>query len=62
MSDFEKRIRCAMIMNDMKMTQLAKLLGISVSYTFELIKGTRQNDSIVSQMCEILGLNETDIQ
>jgi transcriptional regulator with XRE-family HTH domain len=58
MTDFEKKIRHALIDNDMTMTELAKKLGISVPYVYEIVKGTRKSDKYVSLLMEILHIDE----
>lgn len=56
MSEFEKQVKIAMIQKEMTMLSVAKQMGVSVSYVCELIKGTRKNETRLSEMKEILGI------
>lgn len=58
MSEFEKLVRHALIDNNMSMSQLAEKLGISVSYAYELIKGSRKNEEQKAKMKDVLGITE----
>lgn len=58
MSEFEKTVKKALIEHDMTMSDLAELLGISLSYTSDLIKGKRSNTTRIGAITEILGLQD----
>ena len=57
MSEFEKQVRHALIDRNMSMTDLASELGISVSYVFEIIKGTRKAEEQKARIRQFLNLN-----
>lgn len=60
MSEFEKKVRHALIDRNMSMTDLASELGISVSYLYELIKGTRKAEDQIARIKSFLGLTDED--
>lgn len=60
MSEFEKQVRHALIDKNMSLTDLADVLGISVSYVYEIIKGTRKAEDQKVRIREYLGLTEDD--
>jgi transcriptional regulator with XRE-family HTH domain len=57
MSDFEKQVRIALIQQDKTLTGLAEELGISVSYLYEIIKGTRNAEEQKQRIRTLLGLD-----
>lgn len=57
MSEFEKQVRHALIDRNMSMTDLASELGISVSYVFEIIKGTRKAEEQKARIRKFLNLD-----
>ena len=57
MSDFEKQVRVALIQQEKTLTSLAEELGISVSYLYEIIKGTRKADEKKQKIRTLLGLD-----
>ena len=57
MSEFEKQVRIALIQHEKTMTGLAEELGISVSYLYEIIKGTRKAEEKKKQIETLLGLD-----
>lgn len=60
MSEFEKQVRHALIDKNMSLTDLADELGISVSYVYEIIKGTRKAEDQKVRIREYLGLTDND--
>ena len=58
MSDFEKQVRIALIQQDKTLTSLAEDLGISVSYLYEILKGTRKSEEQKTRIMNLLGLDE----
>lgn len=61
MSDFEKQVRIALIQQDMTLKSLASELGISISYLYEIIRGTRKAEEHKQKIENLLGLDtETD--
>lgn len=63
MSDFEKQVRIALIQQGKSLTNLASELGISVSYLYEIIRGTRKAEEQKQRIRNLLGLDtETDEQ
>lgn len=60
MTDFEKAVRHALIDRNMSVTDLAGKLGISVSYMFEIIKGTRKAEQQKERIKQFLGIGGED--
>lgn len=58
LNEFEKQVRHALIDHQMTLTDLAGQLGVSVSYVYELIKGTRKSEDQKEKIRTILGLKE----
>ena len=56
MSEFEKAVRKALIDRDMKLTDLADLLGISVSYLYDILNDNRKAEHQKKKIIEILEL------
>lgn len=57
MSDFEKQVRIALIQKGKTLTNLASELGISVSYLYEIIRGTRKAEEQKQRIRNLLGLD-----
>lgn len=57
MSDFEKQVRIALIQQEKTLTGLADELGISVSYLYEIIGGTRKAEEQKQRIRTLLGLD-----
>lgn len=63
MSEFEKQVRIALIQQGKTLTNLASELGISVSYLYEIIRGTRKAEEQKQRIRNLLGLDmETNEQ
>lgn len=60
MSEFEKQVRHALIDHNMTMTCLAEQLGISISYLYEIIKGTRTAENQKQRIRQVLGISDID--
>lgn len=60
MSEFEKQVRHALIDRNMSLTDLAGELGISVSYVYEIIAGTRKAEAQKARIKSFLGLTDSD--
>ena len=60
MSEFEKQIRHALIDRRMSLTDLANELEISVSYLYELMKGTRKAEDQKARIRNLLGIPDID--
>jgi predicted transcriptional regulator len=58
MNEFEKAVRKALIDRDMKLTDLADLLGISLTYLYDILNGNRKAEHQKKKIIEILGLQE----
>ena len=56
MSEFEKQVRVALIQQEKTLTSLAEELGISVSYLYEIIRGTRKAEEKKQRIKTLLGL------
>ena len=57
MSEFEKQVRIALIHQEKTLSGLAEELGISVSYLYEIIKGTRKSEEQKQKIRILLGLD-----
>lgn len=57
MSEFEKQVRIALIQQDMTLKELASELGISISYVYEVISGTRKAKDKKQKIIDLLGLD-----
>ena len=60
MSEFERQVRHALIDRNMSLTDLADVLGISVSYVYEIIHGTRKAEDQKIRIREYLNLTDND--
>lgn len=58
MSEFEKRVKKALIDRDMTMTDLAEALGITISYVSDLTKGKRKNQAQIDKIKGFLDLSD----
>ena len=56
MSNFEKAVRKALIDRDMKLTDLAEQLGISLTYLYDILSGGRKANNQRQRIIEILEL------
>ena len=57
MSEFEKQVRIALIQQDKTFKSLAEDLGISNSYLYEILKGTRKSEEQKQRIINLLGLD-----
>ena len=57
MSDFEKQVRISLIQQGKSLSSLASELGISVSYLYEIIGGTRKAEEQRKRIKNLLGLD-----
>jgi len=58
MNEFEKAVRKALIDKDMKLTDLADHLGISLTYLYDILAGNRKAEHQKKKIIEILELQE----
>lgn len=58
MSNFEKAVRKALIDRDMKLTDLAEQLGISLTYLYDILSGGRKANNQRQRIIEILELKD----
>lgn len=56
MNDFEKEVRKTLIDRDMKLTDLADELGISLTYLYDILNGSRKAEHQKKKIIEILEL------
>ncbi len=56
MTEFEKRVRLALLEKDMKLGQFARQTGISLGYLYEIFKGTRKAAAVREKICGQLGI------
>lgn len=53
---FEIDVKTALLINEMSLTDLAGELGISVSYTCDIVKGNRRANKHRERIIKILGI------
>ncbi len=58
MSEFEKKVKKALIDRNMTITDLAEALGISLSYVSDLIKEKRTNEDQLARIKKFLNLSD----
>ena len=58
MNEFKKAVRKALIDKDMKLTDLADYLGISLTYLYDILNGNRKAEHQKKKIIEILELQE----
>ena len=58
MNEFEKAVRKALIDKDMKLTDLADAIGISLTYLYDILAGNRKAEHQKKKIIEILKLQE----
>ena len=56
MNEFEKAVRKELIDRDMKLTDLAELLGISLTYLYDILNENRKAEHQKKKIIEILKL------
>lgn len=56
MDEFEKAVRKELIDRDMKLTDLADELGISMAYLYDILNGNRKAEHQKKKIVEILQL------
>lgn len=56
MSEFEKAVRKALIDREMSLSDLANEIGISVSYIYEVLRGTRRSEEQIQKIRDYLDL------
>ena len=58
MSDYEKAVRKALIDKDMTMAELAKMFGISKTYLYDIVTGSRVAVSYKERINTFLGVTD----
>lgn len=58
MNEFEKAVRKALIDHDMKLSDLAEQLGISLTYLYDILNGNRKAEHQKKKIIEILELED----
>ena len=58
MNEFEKAVRKALIDRDMKLTDLADAIGISLTYLYDILNENRKAEHQKKRIIEILELQE----
>ncbi len=56
MNNFEKAVRKALIDREMKLTDLTNALGISLTYLYDIMNGSRKAEHQKKKIIEILEL------
>ena len=59
MNEFEKAVRKKLIDKDMKLTDLANHLGISLTYLYDILNNNRKAEHQKKKIIEILELQDT---
>ena len=59
MNEFEKAVRKALIDKDMKLTDLADAIGISLTYLYDILANNRKAEHQKKKIIEILNLQES---
>ena len=59
MNEFEKAVRKALIDKDMRLTDLADAIGISLTYLYDILAGNRKAEHQKKKIIEILELQES---
>ena len=59
MNEFEKAVRKALIDKDMKLTDLADTIGISLTYLYDILNNNRKAEHQKKKIIEILNLQES---
>jgi len=59
MKEFKKAVRKALIDKDMKLTDLADAIGISLTYLYDILAGNRKAEHQKKKIIEILELQDT---
>ena len=55
-TEFGAEARKIMLQKNIKMVDLAKELGVSVTYVSEILKGTRRGEKYKNRIAEMLGM------
>ena len=55
-TEFGAEARKIMLQKNIKMVDLARELGVSVTYVSEIFKGTRRGEKYKSRIAELLGM------
>jgi len=55
-TEFGAEARKIMLQKNIKMVDLAKELGVSVTYVSEIFKGTRRGEKYKNRIAEMLGM------
>ena len=58
MNEFEKTVRKTLIDRDMKLTDLAEAVGISLTYLYDILNGNRKAEHQKKKIIEILELED----
>jgi len=59
LSKFEKEVRKALLEKDMRLTDLAKFLGITLPYLYDIFKGNRPGLTQKKRIIDFLDLGES---
>ncbi|PKR84892.1 helix-turn-helix domain-containing protein [Heyndrickxia camelliae] len=54
---FQINVQTALILKEMTMTEVAKKIGISVSYLSDIVKGNRRGEKYKKQISDLLGFS-----
>lgn len=60
--NFKKKVKIELVKRDMNMTDLANVLGVTVSYISELLNGTRSSDERIQQIKEFLKIPPDEVE
>lgn len=57
MNNFEKEVRKALIDRNMKLSDLAQYLGISLTYLYDILKSSRRAEQQKAKIIEYLNIS-----
>ena len=57
MTDYEKKVRKALIDRDMNLSDLAAETGVSVTYLYDILSGARKATKLRQEINDFLGLD-----
>lgn len=59
LSDWCKKVKCAMIMQDMTVSELADMLGRSREYISAVVNGRAYSDNVTKEISDLLNIEDT---
>ncbi|PEQ09145.1 helix-turn-helix domain-containing protein [Bacillus toyonensis] len=59
---FRVNVQTALVLQETTLTELAKQLGISVSYLSDIVRGNREGKKYKSKIAELLGFHYEEMK